>query len=212
MPGSLPLKALLSLLLLLAAVVLIFYGPLSQRLPFSIGETLPWLETYLGTNLFAGGLSYIFLYSIGSVLLFPSAILTFIGGYIFGEYFGTLINLIGATVGATSCYLIGRTFSDYDFIKLIRSKTTLKFPSISRRISGFLKVFLLRLMPAVPFSAVNYGFGLTKVSTSEFALGTFFGLFPKVLIGSCIGAAGRAYRHSVLTSWYDHRIILPVIV
>jgi polyferredoxin len=53
-------------------------------------------------------LGFIALYAIGAVLFTPDSVLTLAGGARFGPVWGTLVNLAGATLGATLAFLIAR--------------------------------------------------------------------------------------------------------
>jgi uncharacterized membrane protein YdjX (TVP38/TMEM64 family) len=46
---------------------------------------------------------------------------------------------------------------------------------------GAYVVFLLRLLPLLPFSAMNFIMGASNVSYRDFAIGSFFGLLPGIL-------------------------------
>lgn len=48
------------------------------------------------------------LYVALTVLLFPGAVITAAGGALFGALLGTGLTLIGATIGATASFLLGR--------------------------------------------------------------------------------------------------------
>src|SRR5581483_5068276 len=53
-------------------------------------------------------LAHVLLFAIGTVLFVPGAIFGLAGGALFGPLWGTLLNLAGATLGATASFLIAR--------------------------------------------------------------------------------------------------------
>src|SRR3990170_8256888 len=53
-------------------------------------------------------LAHVVLFSLGTVLFVPGAIFGLAGGALFGPLWGTLLNLAGATLGATASFLIAR--------------------------------------------------------------------------------------------------------
>ena len=61
--------------------------------------------------------------------------------------------------------------------------------------SGFKIVVLLRLSPVLPFSALNYALGLTRVSLRDYVLGSWIGMLPGtvlyVYLGSLVTSASE---------------------
>ena len=53
-------------------------------------------------------LVHVVLFAVGTVLFVPGAIFGLAGGALFGPLWGTLLNLAGATLGATAAFLIAR--------------------------------------------------------------------------------------------------------
>lgn len=51
-------------------------------------------------------LVHVVLFAVGTVLFVPGAIFGLAGGALFGPLWGTLLNLAGATLGATASFLI----------------------------------------------------------------------------------------------------------
>src|SRR5207249_10116545 len=52
---------------------------------------------------------------------------------------------------------------------------------------GLQAMFLVRMMPLVPFDAVSYGAGLVGVPFSRFLLATAVGIIPSILVYSYLG-------------------------
>lgn len=125
---------------------------------------------------------YIGLYAVATMLAIPGAVLTLAGGILFGPLIGTVATVIGATIGATGSFLLVRLFR--------RGGVTSTRPATSRwqqvvanydeRLSrsGLLTMLILRLMPVVPFNALNYALGFTSVRTRDYVLATVFGITP----------------------------------
>ncbi|HVC43209.1 MAG TPA: VTT domain-containing protein, partial [Candidatus Binataceae bacterium] len=70
-------------------------------------EVLEWIAS-LGA---LAPLGFIIAYIIACVLFIPGAIMTISGGAIFGVVRGSIYVSIGATIGATMAFLIGRYFA-----------------------------------------------------------------------------------------------------
>lgn len=138
-----------------------------------------------------GAIVYIALYIIATVAFLPGSIITLGGGAIFGVGLGSLYVFIGASLGATAAFLIGRYLARDLVYKQIAGNE--KFRKIDEAIGkeGFKIVFLTRLSPIFPFNLLNYALGITGVSFKGYLLG-FLGMIPGtvmyVYLGSLAGA------------------------
>jgi uncharacterized membrane protein YdjX (TVP38/TMEM64 family) len=129
---------------------------------------------------------------IGAVLFFPGIPLTLLAGATLGVFWGTIVSMIGNTIGATLAFLVARYFlRDY-----VTEKIYKKYPKIDTYESrffkdGFATVVLLRLIPLFPFNALNYILGITRVTTRDYVVATFFGIMPGTLAFVYFGSALR---------------------
>lgn len=131
---------------------------------------------------------FLLLYCIATILLLPTMVLTLAGGALFGPLIGTLLNLLGATLGAACAFCISRHIA-IDWIAAKRG------PRINKLISGVESsgwqfVALLRLIPIIPFNLVNYGLGITGIKFSHYIITTFIFLTPAEIIYTYCGHAG----------------------
>jgi uncharacterized membrane protein YdjX (TVP38/TMEM64 family) len=136
-------------------------------------------------------LIFIFIYFIDVVLALPTAaLLTVIGGYLFGVIPGTIFSMIGAVLGAYILFL----FTRYFFGHSLQSKYANRLQGINHEIhtNGIYYMIILRLLPFVPFFLVNVLFGLTKVQTFTFVWTTIVGVFPATLL---YALAGEQLQH-----------------
>lgn len=139
-------------------------------------------------------LAFIGAYILATVLLIPGAILTLGAGAIFGVVWGSIYVFIGATIGATAAFLIGRYFARQWVSK--RIETNLKFSAIDEAVAqeGLKIVLLTRLSPIFPFTLLNYTFGITQVSLKDYLLG-HLGMLPGTILYVYIGSlAGNLAR------------------
>lgn len=185
----------------LLAVVLLVAGAFAVRNFVNLrgAEDIAALIARTAENRSLEALIFVALYGLAAVLVLPSFFFTLAGGFLFGTWQGTLLNLCGATMGAAGCFLIARRFGLRLLPRSVGDSTRFLFLTRAVGSKGVRGVLYLRLTPLVPFSALNYGFGLTQVTLLQFVSGTFLGLLPKVLIGTALGAAGAtAWRSGVL--------------
>ena len=140
----------------------------------------------------AAPLAFIGIYAFAVVALIPASLLTIAGGAVFGLMRGVIYALIGATLGSTAAFLLGR----YVARRLVARRLAAmpRFQAIEQAVSarGRRIVFLLRLSPVVPFNFLNYALGLTTISVWDFviaSLGTIPGAFVYAYAGKVTGEA-----------------------
>ena len=146
-------------------------------------EALQWIDG-LGT---VGAIAFIALYIIATVAFFPGSILTLGAGVIFGAVWGSLYVFIGATLGATAAFLVGRYLArGWVAGKIADNK---KFAAIDEAVGkeGLKIVLLTRLSPIFPFNLLNYAFGITGVSLQDYFIGSL-GMIPGTIMYVYIGS------------------------
>jgi uncharacterized membrane protein YdjX (TVP38/TMEM64 family) len=141
-----------------------------------------------------GALAFILLYIIATVAFLPGSILTLGAGVVFGVVMGTLYVFIGATLGATAAFLVGRYFARNWVANKIAGNH--KFRSIDEAVGkeGFKIVILTRLSPIFPFNLLNYAYGVTGVALKDYILasiGMLPGTMMYVYIGSLAGSLAK---------------------
>ena len=140
----------------------------------------------------AAPIAFILIYALAVVALIPASLLTIAGGAVFGLLPGVAYALIGATLGSTAAFLLGRHVAR----RLVAARLAAmpRFVAIERAVSarGRRIVLLLRLSPVVPFNFLNYALGLTTISVWDFvfaSLGTVPGAFVYAYAGKVTGEA-----------------------
>lgn len=140
---------------------------------------------------------------VAGTLGVPSSILTLTGGAVFGFELGTLLNWIGATFGAIGGYWLAR-FLGKDAVERIGGRKIYALERLAEA-HGFTTVLRLRLIPIVPFSAVNYACGLVGLDFAEYLAGTVIGdlpvtaaytYFADALLSGVAGARRTALIHA----------------
>jgi len=130
---------------------------------------------------FWGPLVFIVAYAAAVVAFVPASLLTLGAGAIFGVVQGVLYVFVAATLGAGLSFLVARYVARAAVEKRLAGNE--KIGSIDRAIAaeGRKIVFLLRLVPIIPFNALNYGLGLTRVSFADYLVGSI-GMIPGTLL------------------------------
>lgn len=145
------------------------------------------LGTFVSENLILGMLAYVALYAALVAISFPGAsLLTIAAGFLFGGLTGTLVTVVGATIGAVIIFEIAKT-SLGDAMQ----KRTGKFVDKMRKgfqEDSFLYVLTLRLTPVFPFWVMNIVPAVLGMRVGPYALATFFGIIPGTLAYAYIGS------------------------
>ena len=166
-------KAILAAVLLIAFIVAVRFLPIGDW----IASFQAWVKG-LGP---IGYLVYVLAYVIVCVTFLPASPLTIGAGAIFGFVEGAIVVIVGATLGATASFLLGRTIMRRKIEAMAANNP--KFRALDRAIAreGGKIVFLVRLAPVFPFAYINFAFGLTGVRTLSYVVATFFGIIPVTL-------------------------------
>ena len=134
-----------------------------------------------------GGIVFIGLYIVATVAFLPGSILTLGAGFVFGVVLGSVYVFIGATIGATCAFLVGRYLARGWISKKIEGNKN--FSAVDRAVSreGLKIVLLTRLSPIFPFNLLNYAYGVTGVSLTDYFLGSV-GMIPGTIMYVYIGS------------------------
>ncbi len=155
----------------------------SLNLQEFLQNTLQWINS-LGA---VGGIVFIGIYIIATLAFLPASILTLGAGIIFSITWGSLYVFIGATLGATAAFLVGRYLAKGWVKEKISSYK--KFATIDQAVSkkGLKIVLLMRLSPLFPFNLLNYALGITSVSFSDYFMGSV-GMIPGTIMYVYLGS------------------------
>jgi uncharacterized membrane protein YdjX (TVP38/TMEM64 family) len=135
-------------------------------------------------------LGFIGLYILIVGFSLPGAtIATLTGGFLFGTFPGVLFNVTGATIGAMLIFLAAR----WGLGERLAARMTSSDGLVKRIKDGiddnqWSMLFLIRLVPAVPFFMANLIPGLVGVPLLRFVISTFFGIMPGALVYTSVGA------------------------
>jgi len=118
-----------------------------------------------------------------------ATIATLTGGFLFGTFPGVLFNITGATLGAIAIFLAARSGFGAKFAAKIEGKGG----AVARLQAGLREnewsvLFIMRLVPAVPFFLANLIPAFVGTRLSRFAITTFLGIMPGGLVYTSVGA------------------------
>lgn len=153
-----------------------------------------WLATVPETAQAWGPLGLVvfaILYAAATILALPVSALTLGAGLAWGPLVGFVAVWPGAVLGATVAFVLGRTVLRGSVEDRLADHP--RFAAIDAAVAddALVLVTLLRLTPLVPFSALNYGLGLTGVSARSYAIATAVGIVPGTFLYAYLGSLGR---------------------
>jgi uncharacterized membrane protein YdjX (TVP38/TMEM64 family) len=166
-------KAVVLVLFVLTAVIIVRFTPVKEFL------TAERLGLFLENAGFLAPLVFMMVYAVGVCLFVPGTLLTTLGAAIFGPYFGFLYVWLGAMVGSTLAFFIGR-YLGRDFAASLIGNRLGKYDETIER-NGFATVLYLRLV-YFPFTPMNFGMGLTRVRFWDYFFGTALGIIVGTFI------------------------------
>jgi len=148
------------------------------------------IDAYTRANPLQAAAAYFAVYVVVTGLSLPgAAVMTLIGGAIFGLLWGTVIVSFASSIGATLAFLASRL--------LLRDWVQGKFGDKLKPINsgvekeGAFYLFALRLVPAFPFFVINLAMGLTPIRTWTFywvsQVGMLAGTIVYVYAGTTLG-------------------------
>lgn len=210
-------RRLIPLLVVLGAAILGFVF-LRDYLSFTaLTENREALETYRDRNYPLTVFVFIAAYVVIVAFSLPGAtVATLTGGFLFGLFPGVFFNIIGATVGATGIFLAAKTGLG-DRMAARMDASTGRLNKLKRELDGaqWSILFVMRLVPAVPFFVANLLPALVGVPLYRFVVSTFFGIMPGALVytsvGDGLGAVFDRGETPDLGIIFEPRILLPIL-
>lgn len=137
-----------------------------------------------------GPVVYVALYVGLATVPSPVGLVTATGGALFGLWAGAGLSLVGALVGAIISFGVGRLLGREAVDRLIRGRLERVDAVLADH--GLAAVLMVRLVPLVPFVAINYASGLSGVRFRHYVLGSAVGMVPGSLAYAALGAYGTS--------------------
>ena len=180
----------LSYLILISIFLFLFFSKFSLQEITSynfIKENRSYFLEIKNSNLFF--ISTIFL--IFTILwVFPflgfGSPIALIGGFIFGKWLGTILVVLGLSIGATFLYLFGNFFLK----DLIREKFLKRYQSLEIKFkkSEFFYLLIYRFIGGIPWQLSCLLPTIFNVKAINFFFATLIGIIPQIFIAVSIGS------------------------
>ena len=108
------------------------------------------------------------------------------GGFIFGKWVGTLVVVLGLSIGATFLYIFG----NYFLKQIVRKKFLNRFQNLENKFrnSEFTYLLIYRFVGGIPWQLSCILPTIFDVKTSNFFLATLIGIIPQIFLAVSIGS------------------------
>jgi len=164
--------------------VILLYLRLSGRLE---SIDIPALSDWIAAQGVYGMFLYVLVYTIRPLFFFPASLLTLFGGYTYGPWLGMLLDVVGAGTGGLLSFWIARLLGRRGVEKVTGNGGINDWDG-ARGKNGFPLVSHSRLIPFIPFDAISYASGLSKIRFRQFAVANYLGIIPGAFVYNNIGA------------------------
>jgi uncharacterized membrane protein YdjX (TVP38/TMEM64 family) len=150
---------------ILVAVALLVPLPTAVQLRDWATSAGPWFP-----------LAFLAVHIAVTVLPFPRTTFTLGAGLLFGPLLGVVLAVVASAVSAVIALVLVRA-AGWQLSRLVRHQAVDTLDSRLRD-RGWPAILSLRLIPAVPFSVLNYAAGASAVRVLPYTLATLAGLIP----------------------------------
>lgn len=168
-------------------------------------------------NFLLTALVFIAAYAVLVAFSLPGAtVMTLTGGFLFATFPGALFNVTGATIGAIGIFAAARWgLGERLSAKMDTSDGVIKRIKAGIDENQWSMLFLIRLVPAVPFFVANLVPALVGVPLSRYAISTFVGIIPGAVVYTSVGAGlGEVFDRGETPNLgiiFEPAILLPIL-
>ncbi|WP_175551167.1 TVP38/TMEM64 family protein [Spirulina major] len=121
----------------------------------------------------------------------PGTVLAVTGGLVFGWVWGTVLSVLGGTIGAVAAFCLAR-YCLHDWVtERFGTHPRLHWLRQAVQHRPLMFVLAVRFFPISPFNVVNFLLGLTPVPLGAYAVGTGLGIIPGTILYTGLGVTGK---------------------
>ena len=196
----------LSYLILITLFLFLFFSKFSLTEITSydfIRENRSYFLNLKNSNLF---LVFLFFLILTILWVFPflgfGSPIALLGGFIFGKWIGTLVVVLGLSIGATFLYMFG----NYFLKDLVREKFLNKYKNLEIKFknSEFFYLLIYRFIGGIPWQLSCILPTIFNVRVRNFFFATLIGIIPQIFLVVSIGSG--------LEKVIDQNVDVPTII
>ena len=183
----------------------------------TLAENREALIAFRDANYLLTVLAFIAIYVVIVAFSLPGAtVATLTGGFLFATFPGALFNVTAATLGAICIFQAARWgLGDRLSEKLEGAGGTVQKIKAGIDANQWEMLFLIRLVPAVPFFVANLVPAFVGVPLYRFAVSTFLGIIPGAVVYTSVGAGlGEVFARGETPNLgiiFEPHILLPIL-
>lgn len=172
------------------------------------------MQIFKEAHFFEASFALLCIYILVAGLSIPGAVfITMAAGYLFGIAWGSVLSVIGATIGACIVFAFVR-YIFHDWLAARAGPWLVIFKQgIHHNLFRYL--FTVRLIPLFPFWVVNIIPPLLGMHFRQYAIATFFGIIPDIVIFCSVGnGLNTVFEQNTtpnLSIIYDPSIFIPLV-
>lgn len=180
-------KRSLPVLVILILLGMALYFDLPHYLSWSSFQTYhDQIKVWSQTHLIQSVVAFMAVYTLSVAVSIPgAAILTLVGGFLYGLIWGTVIVVISATIGALLLFLAVKYFMGDWASKQAKGWVKKMQKGFAENALSYL--LILRLIPLFPFWVVNIVPAILNIDIRVYTLTTFIGIIPGTLVFVALG-------------------------
>lgn len=150
---------------------------------------LAHMDAWLSGFGILGPIIYVLLFALATIAFVPGTLFALAGGVMFGPVWGAILNLLGATLGASLSFLIARYLAG----QWVSNKAGGRLKKLVDGVDaeGWKFVAFVRLVPFFPFNLSNYALGLTRIGFLPYVITSLICMAPGAIAFTWLGYAGR---------------------
>lgn len=175
------------------------------------------LIAFRDSNMSLTAVTFVLAYVTLVAFSLPGALIaTLAGGFMFGTLGGSFLSVTGATLGATVIFLAAR----HGFGEALKERMDASPGTVGKISKGidenqWSMLFLIRLVPAVPFFLANLIPSFLDVPLHRFVISTFLGIIPGSVVYTSVGAGlGEVFARGETPNLgiiFEPQIFFPII-
>ena len=199
-------------------VAVVGFFTLRDYLSFqTLADNREALIAFRDDNYLLTALTLIAAYVLVVAFSLPGAsIATLTSGFLFGPVFGAMFSVISATIGATIIFLAARHgFGETLGARMEASKGTIKKIKDGIDENQWSMLFVIRLVPVVPFFVANLIPAFMQVPLHRYVISTFFGIMPGSVVYTSVGAGlGEVFARGETPNFgiiFEPHVLLPIL-